>query len=228
MSYHWNFETLLQFWRLWCRGLWNTFSLAVIAIVLGTLLALLVVTALYSKFKVVRIIARVYVDLFRAIPALVLLGTLYFTLPILLGLRLGAFQTAVIGLTLNLAPFVVECIRSAIESIPQIQYDSATVMGFRGWRRSYYIVGPQVFRRLLPPVVGQYTTTMKLTSLAATIGVEDLWNSTSQITTLTSLPLEAKIAGAALYVVIILPLLWVAIWLEHRSGIKGLGAGSER
>jgi len=112
--------------------------------------------------------------------------------------------------------------------VPQIQYESALVFGFRGWRRDYYIIGPQVVERLLPPLVGQYITTLKLTSLAAAIGVEELWNVTSQITTLTSLPLETKLVAAGLYVFIVAPLLAGTYWLERRYGVKGLGEGRDR
>lgn len=228
MTYSWNFEPIWQFSHAWARGLFNTIWLAVLIVVFGTLLALVLVSSLKSRNRLLITLARVYIDLFRAIPALVLLGTLFFVLPIFVGLRLSPFQVAVIGLTLNLAPFVAEVIRSAVDSVPSIQYDSALVMGFRGWKRDYYIIAPQVLQRLLPPLVGEYVTTLKLTSLAATIGVEELWNVTSQITTQTSLPLETRIVGATLYVAVILPLLILSFWLERRFGVKGLGEATER
>jgi ABC-type amino acid transport system permease subunit len=137
-------------------------------------------------------------------------------------------QTALIGLTLNLAPFAAECIRGGIESIPNIQYQSARVLGFSGWNLAYYIIGPQAIRRIIPPLVSQYITTLKLSSLAATIGVTELWNVTSQVVTATSLPLEARLVGAGLYLAIILPFVWLAIWLEKKFQVKGLGGISER
>jgi polar amino acid transport system permease protein len=228
MSYTWSFRPLAQFGHLWMSGLLCTLELTILAIVLGTCLAVPLVAATKSRVLALAVAARGWIDLFRAIPALVLLATLYFCLPILIGLRLSPFQVAVLGLTLNLAPFVAEVIRGAIDSVPRIQYESAFVLGFTGWRRTYYIIGPQVMQRMLPALVGQYVTTLKLTSLAAVIGVPELWNVTSQITTLTSLPLEAKLAGAALYVAIILPLLAVSLWIEGRLGVKGLGEWRER
>lgn len=228
MTYQWHFESLIQFWHLWVSGLLSTIYLAVLSIVMGTAIGLLVAVGLNARSPFLRALVRGYVDLFRAIPVLVLLGTLYFCLPIVIRLRMGQFGIAVIAMTLNLAPFVAECIRSAMQSVPRIQYDSAFVFGFHGWKLGYYIIWPQVLRRLIPPLVGQYITTLKLTSLAATIGVQELWNITSQITTLTSLPLEAKLAGAGLYVAIIFPLLWLSYWLERRFGVLGLGELRER
>src|ERR1039458_5030410 len=228
MSYSWNFDPLWQFGQLWGRGLLSTVYLTLLSITLGTCLGLPLVAALKSRSRLFRTLARGYIDLFRAIPALVLLGTLYFCLPVLVQLRLSPFQVAVIGLSLNLAPFVAEAVRGAVDSVPTIQYESAFVLGFHGRRRDYYIIGPQVIERLLPPLVGLYVTTLKLTSLAAAIGVGELWNVTSQITTLTSLPMETKLVGAALYVAIILPILALSLGLERRFGVKGLGEWRER
>ena len=228
MSYDWHFTPLLQFGYLWVRGLWLTVGLSALSIAIGTLLSLPLVAALQAHSAGARLCARIYIDIFRAIPAVVLLGTLYFCFPLFTGFRLSSFWVAVIGLALNLAPFVAETIRGAIESIPTIQFESAFVMGFRGWNRTRYVVGPQVIQRLLPPLFNEYITTLKLTSLAAAIGVEELWNATSQITTLTSLPIEAKLSGAALYILIVLPLLLISAFLERRFWIKGLGEGRER
>ena len=223
MRYAWHFTPLIEFTYLWGTGLLNTLLLTLTVLMAGTVIALFAVGALYSKSSVARRIARSYVDLLRAIPALVLLGTLYFTLPVVLGINISSFTTAAVALSLNLAPFVVECIRGAIDSVPTIQFESAMVLGFTGWRSHFYIIGPQVLRRVIPPLVGQYITTLKLTSLAAAIGVQELWNVTSQITTATSLPVESRLFSATLYVAIILPLLALSARLERHFDVKGLG-----
>lgn len=205
-----------------------TIGLSLSVIIVGSILGGALVSGLKSRVRLARVVCRAYVDVARAIPALVLIGTLYFCLPIVLNIRVTAVQSTFIALTLNLAPFVAECIRGGIESIPTSQYESACVMGFDGWRRTRYIIGPQVIRRVLPSLVGEYATTLKLTSLAATIGVPEIWHVTSQVITATSLPLEARIVGASLYVVITLPLLWISLVLEHKFNVRGLGPLGER
>lgn len=228
MHYQWNFEALLNYWELWIRGVTTTILLSLPVILAGTLLGGSLVAGLKSQFPIVRLLCRAYVDFFRALPALVLMGTLYFCLPIFTGIRITAFQTAFLALTLNLAPFAAECIRSGVDSISTIQYDSAYVLGFTGWNRTRYVIGPQAIRRIIPPLIGEYITTLKLTSLAATIGVAEIWNATGQVVTATSLPLEARIVGALLYVAIILPLLWLFAWLERKFKVKGFGTHMDR
>lgn len=222
-AYQWDFGVLINFWGLWFNGVVLTVLLSVGVVLAGTLLGILLVVGLKSHSTPIRLATRTYVDVFRAIPALVLLGTIFFCLPLITGVVLSPFSTSLLALSLNLSPFASECMRAGIDSIPTVQYDSARMLGFRGWQLSYYIIGPQAVRRILPPLAGQWVTSMKLTSLAATIGVPELWNVTGQVVTNTSLPLESRIMGAALYVLIILPCLWGVIWLERLFEVKGLG-----
>lgn len=228
VSYEWDFLTALGYGKLWLRGLFYTVGLSAAVIPIGTLLAALLTVGHRSPFTPLRLACRAYIDVFRAIPALVLLVTLYFTLPLLIGVRLTPFVTALVGLSLNLAPFAAECIRAGVDSVPTIQYESATVMGFRGWQLYYYIIGPQAVRRIVPPLAGQYITTIKLTSLAAVIGVPEIWNVTGQVVINTSLPLEARLVGTGLYVALIMPLLWLLYFVERRYEVRGLGNLGER
>jgi len=223
MRYDWDFTPLASYSLLWLHGVGVTFALSLLVICVGTALGGLLVLALRVQSRLFRVFTRLYVDIFRAIPALVLIGSLYFCLPILTGLRIDPFDTAFIALSLNLAPFAAECIRSGIESVPNLQYESTRVMGFSKWQSSYYVIAPQAVRRILPPLVGQYVTSLKLTSLAATISVPEIWHATGQVITATSLPIEARLVGAILYVAIILPFLWLSRWLEKQFNVRGFG-----
>ena len=224
LTLSWDFNLLANYSELWISGIWLTLWLSTGVIIFGTLLACLLVTGLKVRIKLLHWLCRAYIDLFRAIPPLVLLGTLYFLLPSLLGgVVLGATTIALIVLSLNLAPFAAECIRAGFESIPTVQYESAKVLGFTGWRLLYYIILPQVVRRILPPLSGQWVTSLKLTSLAATIGVPEIWHVTGVVVTDTSLPIEARLIGAGLYVAIILPCLLGVLYMERQFNVKGFG-----
>ncbi len=232
MDYLWDFSFLRQFGELWAKGVYATLLLSVVAIVAGTALGLFLVFGMSRRPTVVgallRVPCRIYTDVFRAIPALVLMSTIYLCVPILTGITPTPFQTAWIALSLNLAPFASEVVRAGLDSVPTVQYESARLIGFRGWRLAYYIIGPQAFKRILPPLVGQYVTTLKLSSLAATIGVLEIWNVTGQVVTATSRPLEARLVGAVLYCLILIPSLWFVSWLERRYAVMGLGQFAER
>ncbi|MFA5954082.1 MAG: amino acid ABC transporter permease [Patescibacteria group bacterium] len=228
LSYTWDFTTVFSFVNLWWGGVLVTLQLSALVIVGGTLLGVVAVFGLKSRNVVVRFVTRVFVDVFRAIPALVLMGTMYFCLPMITGVRIDSFQTAVLALTLNLCPFAAECIRAGVESVPASQYETASVLGLSRWQTNRYIVLPQAMRRILPSFMGQCVTSLKLTSLAATIGVTEIWHATSSVISATSLPLEARLVGAGLYTAIILPPLWISLWFESYFHVRGLGLNQER
>lgn len=221
-------DLILNFGDLWWRGLSATFFLSAGSIGMGTLLALIFVIGVKSRYFLVKHSANFLLDLLRAIPALVLIGTMFFLLPAATGWRISPLTIALIALSLNLSPFAAECIRSGIESVPTIQYESGLLAGFTGWKLNYYIIGPQAIRRIIPPLSGQWVTTIKLSSLAATIGVPEIWHVTGQVVTNTSLPIESRLFGALLYIALILPLLWLLRYFEHRFHVLGVGEGSER
>ena len=230
MGYEWHFAPLWHFLGMWAHGWWVTAQLSALTVLCGTLLGALCVIGQRSNLFPIVFLCRLYVDVFRSIPALVLIGTLFFLLPSLpsVGWRGDPFQTAFLALTLNLAPFAAEILRSGIESVGKIQFESARVLGFSEYNSIRYVIGPQVVRRIIPPLVGEIITTVKLTSLAATIGVPEVWNVTSQIITITSLPVEARLVGGGLYALPVLLLLWLSRYLERHFHVRGLGTGVER
>jgi len=221
MNYAWNFGDLLEYLPLWWRGLTTTLFLSASSIVLGSLLALALFVFKKSKYRLLRLLATSYIDTFRALPVFVLLSLLFFVAPIVIGLRLSAWQCCVIGFSMNLAPFAAECIRAGIESIPAVQYESAKVLGMTHQDIFRYIIAPQAVQRIIPPLLGEYITTIKLTSLAGVIGVEEIWNIGGQIVSRTSLTIEARIVAALLYIAIILPLIWWLNKLENTHTLRG-------
>lgn len=223
MEYAFDFSFAPRYIHVWSKGLFVTVLLSAAVVAVGTCLGGVLVIARKARWWIVRAGAQLYIDVMRAVPALVLLGTTFFCVPILTGWRMSPIATAFLALSLNLSPFAAECIRAGIESIPRVQYDSARVIGFRGWRLYYWIIGPQAVRRTIPALAGQWVTSMKLTSLAATIGVPEIWHVTGQVVTDTSQPIEARIVGALLYVAFVLPALWGVTFLERSFDIKGLG-----
>ena len=224
MAYQWNFEDLTQYSALWGRGLANTLLLSAGSIALGTVLSAGLYLGRRSRLRVVRGLAVAYTDVFRALPVFVLLSLIFFVLPILTGWRMSAWQCAFLAFSLNLAPFVAEVVRGGVESVPLVQYESGKVLGLSDRQIVRHIIAPQALQRIIPPLLGEWITTIKLTSLASVIGVQEIWNVGGQIVSRTSLTIEARIVAAGLYLLIILPLIWALAWLERRFGLRGVVA----
>jgi His/Glu/Gln/Arg/opine family amino acid ABC transporter permease subunit len=224
VAYNWNFTDLDQYASLWGRGLLNTLWLSAGSIALGTVLAGALYTVRRSRITLIRGVAVAYTDVFRALPVFVLLSLIFFVLPILTGWRISAWQCAFLAFSLNLAPFVAEVVRGGIESVPLVQYESGKVLGLTDRQTFRHIIAPQALQRIIPPLLGEWITTIKLTSLASVIGVQEIWNVGGQIVSRTSLTIEARIVAAGLYLLIILPLIWLLTLLERRHGLRGVVA----
>ncbi len=159
----------------------------------------------------------VYIEVFFAIPVLVLLVWIYYCLPLLLPVKPTAFQTAWACLTLSLSAFVAEIVRAGVSSVPQGEVEAARVLGLTPWQTFRLIILPQAFRRMLPALLGQYITAIKLSSLASIISVTEIVYQTQLAIATTYRPLELYTAAALAYMTIILPLSLLMKRFESRT-----------
>src|SRR3954447_11224160 len=139
---------------------------AVIGIVLGTLLTI--------HFLPLRALIRLYIEVWRGLPLIVTLFLIVYALPqTVLHLTFQPWVGAAIGLTLWGSAQVAEATRGAVESIPREQHEAAEAVGF-GWLGThFFVVLPQAFRRLLPPLVSLLVNVIQNTTIAAVIGVAE-------------------------------------------------------
>uniref|UniRef100_A0AAU2VZ99 Amino acid ABC transporter permease n=1 Tax=Streptomyces sp. NBC_00008 TaxID=2903610 RepID=A0AAU2VZ99_9ACTN len=163
------------------RGLWLTLWLTALVMVLGFALGTLLAVLRLSANRVLQAVGWGYVWLFRSTPILVQLlfwfniGALY---PEILGVRtvnlLGPVTVAVIGLTLHEAAYAAEVVRGGILSVERGQLEAAQSLGLGPWRRLRRIVLPQAMRSIVPPAGNMLIGTLKGTSIVSIIAVQDL------------------------------------------------------
>lgn len=120
-----------------------------------------------------RILATLYVELFRRIPFLVKLMCVFFAFQ-LSGTQASLFTVALVTVILSAAAFAAEIARAGLESIPAPQWDAAEAMNFGRWRTLMRVVAPQSWRVVLPPLFGYTVGFIKSTSIASQIGVMEL------------------------------------------------------
>ena len=121
-----NFEVLARSFPMLLKGLWLTLKLGAASILAGLVLGLaLCMMRLYSV-RPVQILTRIYIDVFRSIPLLVLLIIVYYALPFV-GVRLSPFASAMTALTMVSGAYTAEIFRSGIEAIPKGQFEAANV-----------------------------------------------------------------------------------------------------
>ncbi len=219
--YTWDWQVVWQFREAFLYGLLETCWLSLLAIFLGTSLGGVLVFARKSQNPILRFLSASYVMIFRTIPLLVLLLWIYYVTPLLLGITLSPIISAALGLLLNGSAFYAENIRAGLEAVPSSQRESSLALGMSSLQTTLRVVIPQAVRNMLPNLLNQYITTIKLTSLASVIGVAELVNRGGSIIASSFRPLEVYTALAGLYLIIILPLDFFAGRFERTLTGKG-------
>lgn len=150
-----------------------TIPLTLISFAIGLVIALGVALARMSTNRFASLPARLFISLMRGVPVLVLLLIIYFGLP-QFGLKFSPFIAAAIGLTLNVAGYAAETIRSAIQSVPRGQWEAARTIGMDYRQSLRRVIIPQAARTAVPPLSNTMIGLLKDTSLASAILVVEL------------------------------------------------------
>lgn len=156
---------------LW-RGFQVTFLIAVLAALLGTVLGGVICFFRMSKSTALKLFARVYIDLLRGIPQVVLLMLMFYV--VLAPLQFSGVVVAIITFALNFSAYVSEMFRSSIESVGKGQTEAGIAMGFSKVKTFVHIVLPQAVQRVLPVYKGEFIALVKMTAIVGYIAVQDL------------------------------------------------------
>lgn len=162
-----------NFLRL-CEGLWVTLRIAVIAMMLSIVLGFFLGMLMNLQNKGVRAVCRVYLEIVRIMPQLVLLFLVYFGAAKHLNMNLSGEKAAIIVFTFWGTAEMGDLVRSALIAIPKHQYESGYALGLNKWQVYRNVILPQTIRRLLPSAVNLLTRMIKTTSLVVLIGVVEV------------------------------------------------------
>jgi polar amino acid transport system permease protein len=221
LDYSWNLRILWDYKYAFLNGVVVTLELAVLTAALATVFGVIVTFCRLSKFKLLRWLAAVYVEIFLALPLLVLMIWIYFALPAFGGVfRLSPFMAASLALIINLTPFISETLRAGFESIPKGYYLAGIAVGMRSSQIFRRITLPLVVRRTLPALITQYVSMLKLIALASVIAVPELLYIGNNIISREQRPLEVYSGVAMLYLVMIIPITLLSRLLEKRFVVR--------
>ena len=188
------------------KGAGVTLMLTVLSFSFGLLGGTALAVTLQAPWPLAHTLCRIYIDFFRGTPMLVQLFLIYFGLPALLQsmelpFTINRVAAAVTALSLNVAAYLAETLRSGIESIDRGQWEAADALGFSPTERMRYVVAPQAIRRVLPPLANEFITLIKDTSLAAVIGFDELFRQGQLMVATTYRAFEIYIAVALVYLI---------------------------
>ncbi len=201
-------------------GLKYTILLSMTAILISVTLGLLVALPGLSTNLFARSFNRVYVEIVRAVPLLVLILWVYYGLPIMMGIAINVFWAGVVALALSDSAFEAEIFRAGIQSVDPGQIEASDSLGLGYLDRMRYVVLPQAIRRVLPPLGNQLVYMLKMSSLVSVIGMEELTRRARELVTAEYRPLETYTILILEYLVLILIVSAGVRWLERKLAVR--------
>lgn len=207
--------------KFMATGAYNTILMSVTAIVISVVVGLLVALPGLSEKRSLRNINRVYVEVVRAVPILVLILWVYYGLPTLSGITLNVFWAGVLALALSDSAFQAEIFRAGIQSISKGQYEAAQSIALNYRDTMRFVILPQAIRRILPALGNQLVYMLKMSSLVSVIGMQELTRKANELVVTEYRPLEIYTILVLEYLVLILIVSQGVRWLERRMQAGG-------
>lgn len=249
-QYLFRFDQEKEQWvpNLLMQGLFTTVRLSIWGTILATLIGTVMGLCRASQSLFKRLIGGTYVELIRNLPPLVLIFIFYFFLssqiiPILgvdeliaslsgstqsfLGYlfsppsMFSAFLSALMTLALFEGAYITEIVRAGIQSIEKGQWDASYALGLSQWQKIRHIILPQAIRRILPPLAGQFISTIKDSAIVSVISIQELTFQGMELMASTYLTFEVWITITLLYLIlsltISLPIERLEIFMRRRE-----------
>jgi len=197
-------------------GLYYTILLSVTAISISVVIGLIIALPGLTRNRYLKSINRVYVELVRAVPILVLILWVYYGMPQLAGLSINVFWAGVIALALSDSAFEAEIFRAGIQSVDRGQHEAAHSISLNYTDTMRFVILPQAIRRVLPALGNQLVYMLKMSSLVSVIGMQELTRKANELVVTEYRPLEVYTILVLEYLVLILIVSAGVRWLERR------------
>lgn len=207
------------------EGFAATIQVSFAAMALSIVLGLIVALVGGAPLRLLRILARIWVEGFRSVPILVMILWAFYGLPIVTGIRLEVFAAAVLAIALCDSAFEAEIFRAGIQSVEHGQREAASALGLSRWHAMRFVILPQAIRRILPALGNQFVYVVKMSSLASVIGLPELTRKANELVVTVFRPLEVYTVLIVCYLVLVLVISAGVRWLERRLAVTGRTPG---
>ncbi|EGI78507.1 amino acid ABC transporter permease [Hylemonella gracilis] len=210
-----NPEVAARYWPQILQGMGVTVAVGLAVVLTGLLLGLGLAVLRALHLRVLSLVVVAYADVMRSLPPLILLIVVYFGFPSI-GLPLSAFATTWLALSLVLAAYAEESIWAGIVSLPDGQMEAARSTGLSWWQAMRWVVLPQALRRSVPPLTNRVISITKNTALGSVVALSEILNQAQAASSTSGNPTPLTL-GALAYLVVFLPVVMLARWIERRG-----------
>ncbi len=208
------------------KGALLSLLIAAITLVLGLVLGVLGASGKRSKHLIPRLIANVYVEIIRGTPLLLQILIIFSVIPSIYTaitgnvLRINVYMIGVIALTINSGAYQTELIRSGINGVDKGQWEACETLGLSEKQTMREIILPQAFKRIVPPVISEFITLIKDSSLISTIGAVELLKGAQVLGTEYYDVMSPYVLAAIYYLIMTITVSLIGNYVEKRLAIS--------
>ncbi|QTA81537.1 Amino acid ABC transporter, permease protein MetI-like [Desulfonema limicola] len=217
-----NFRVLFEYMPLYMKCFMATLWLSGISLAGAIFVGIIASAMRLGRFKILSILAGMYIEIIRSTPLLAQLYFMYFGLPSL-GILVSEEVTGITALTLNSGAYMAEIIRAGIQSIPKGQVEAGISSGLNYFQRMRHIILPQALGVTIQPLLGQSIVLVKDSSLLSLISIMELTRAGQVLTSERFMPAEGYLATAVFYLVIYYMLKTITNWSQKKLIFREAG-----
>jgi polar amino acid transport system permease protein len=215
LQYDWNWRAVWQYRQKFLQGWVTTLLISVAALGLSLLISIFFALARRSRLLPLRYLAMLYIEGVRGTPLLVQILVFFYVVADAFGIN-NRYVVGILTLAFFAGAYLSEIIRAGIESIGESQLESARAIGLTTFQTYRFVILPQVVRRILPPLAGQFASLVKDSSLLSIIAVSEFTLNAQEVNAYTFSTLESYLPLAVGYLLLTLPISLFSRHLEQK------------
>ena len=208
------------------QGAGVSLLLALGALIFGMIIGVIMAAGKLSKIKIFNWLATIYVEVLRGTPMLLQILFFFLGVPVLIRMmtgvrvRMDVYMVALVALSLNSGAYQTELIRSGIQGVDKGQWEACETLGITYWPMMFKVILPQAFKRIIPPMVSEFITLIKDTSLASCIATSELMYNAQVLGANYYNYLYPLLIAAVMYLCMTVFISWLARKLERRLAVS--------
>lgn len=210
---------LQNYWPVFLEGFINTIIASIVALIFSMLIGTIMGMLQLSSNKFVKVLADIYVEVFRNIPLLVIVMFFYVAIPMYF-VTISGFWAGTIGLTIYTSSFIADNVRAGILTVPAGQMEAGLSQGLERTQIMRHIILPQAIRIVLPPLGNQFINLVKNSSILAMVAGLDLMYFGDFVAMETFNTFDTYIIIGLMYLVLTVPLSIATKRLEEKLELK--------
>ncbi|AHM56694.1 amino acid ABC transporter membrane protein, PAAT family [Peptoclostridium acidaminophilum DSM 3953] len=215
LNYNMRPETIYEYRYKFYTGFGMTVVISLFSLVLSLCIGTFFAVARKSRFLPLHYLSKFYVEIIRGTPLLVQIYVFFYIIATAFSLE-NRYVLGIVILSIFSGAYVTEIIRAGVESIEKSQIETARSLGFTSFQRYRFIIIPQVIRRIMPPLAGQFASLVKDSSLLSVIAVSEFTKNVQEVDSINFASIENYIALAIGYILLTFPISIISKKLERK------------